>query len=117
MDFTEADAIMIGRAAQSRPWIFQQINQFLQHGQQSVEPELTTIKNWLIQHLENLYEFYGELHGTRIARKHIIWQLGDRPGFQTVKTNLLGCENARRQLGLLNDYFDCLQSRQFDKAG
>jgi tRNA-dihydrouridine synthase B len=117
MDFTEADAIMIGRAAQNRPWIFQQINQYLKNGQHSEEPELIIIKNWLIQHLENLYQFYGEFQGIRIARKHIIWQLGDRPGFLTVKTNLLGSDNAKRQLGLLSDYFDCLQSRQFDKTG
>jgi tRNA-dihydrouridine synthase B len=117
MDFTEADAIMIGREAQNRPWIFQQINQYLNNGYLSEEPELTMIKNWLIQHLKNLYQFYGEYQGTRIARKHIIWQLGDRPGFLTVKTALLGSDNARRQLGLLNEYFDCLQSRQFDKTG
>ncbi len=117
MHFTEADAIMIGRAAQSRPWIFQQINQYLINGQLCEEPELTIIKNWLIQHLENLYQFYGEFQGTRIARKHIIWQLGDKPGFLKVKTTLLGCENANCQLGLLNEYFDCLQSRQFDKTG
>jgi tRNA-dihydrouridine synthase B len=117
MDFTEADAIMIGRAAQSRPWIFQQINQYLENGHPGEEPELKIIKKWLIQHLENLYRFYGEFQGTRIARKHIIWQLGDRPGFLSVKTNLLGCETARRQLGLINKYFDCLQSRQFDKTG
>jgi tRNA-dihydrouridine synthase B len=117
MDFTEADAIMVGRAAQNRPWIFQQINQYLKNGQICEEPELILIKNWLIQHLENLYQFYGECQGTRIARKHIIWQLGDRPGFLTVKNNLLGCENATRQLGLLNEYLDSLQSRQFDKTG
>ncbi len=117
MDFTEADAIMIGRAAQSRPWIFRQINQYLENGLLSEEPELKTIKKWLIQHLENLYHFYGEFQGIRIARKHIIWQLGDRPGFLTVKTNLLGCETASRQLGLINEYFDSLQSRQFDKTG
>jgi tRNA-dihydrouridine synthase B len=117
MDFTEADAIMIGRAAQNRPWIFQQINQYLKNGQICEEPELIIIKNWLIEHLENLYQFYGEFQGTRIARKHIIWQLGDRPGFLTVKNNLLGCENAKRQLGLLNDYIDSLESRQFDKTG
>lgn len=117
MDFTEADAIMIGRAAQIRPWIFQQINQYLELGQLSDEPDLTTIKNWLLQHLENLYQFYGEFQGVRIARKHMIWQLSEQPGFHAVKSSLLGCDNAKSQLGQLNEYFDCLQSRQFDKTG
>ncbi len=117
MDFTEADAIMIGRAAQIRPWIFQQINRYLELGQLSDEPDLTTIKNWLLQHLENLYQFYGEFQGVRIARKHMVWQLSDKPGFLAVKPSLLGCDSAKSQLGQLNEYFDCLQSRQFDRTG
>jgi tRNA-dihydrouridine synthase B len=117
MDFTGADAIMIGRAAHNRPWIFQQIQQYLIHGQLIDEPDITTIKNWLTQHIENLYAFYGEYQGVRIARKHLIWQLSAQPGFKKVKSTLLGCDDAKSQMGLLMEYFDCLQSRQFDKTG
>lgn len=117
MDFTKADAIMIGRAAQKRPWIFQQINQFLDNGQILKEPDITTRKTWLVEHLENLYHFYGEFQGVRIARKHINWQLGDRSDFKGIKPSLMSADNARHQLGLIYDYFDYIQSDHYDKTG
>ena len=116
MDFTAADAIMVGRAAQSRPWIFQQINNYLESGQVSSEPDLITRKSWLLQHLNNLYEFYGEIQGLRIARKHIIWQLASEQQFRHFKPRLLSADNVKNQLGLINQFFDQLHYNQYDKA-
>jgi tRNA-dihydrouridine synthase B len=70
---TGADAIMIGRAAQGRPWIFREIAHFLQYGEHLPAPDANEINNILINHLKNLYDFYGETMGVRIARKHIGW--------------------------------------------
>ena len=73
LQITNADAVMIGRAAQGRPWIFREINHYLKFGKNPPEPDQKEIKNILINHLENLYDFYGEEMGVRIARKHISW--------------------------------------------
>lgn len=116
MDFTAADAIMVGRAAQSRPWIFQQINYFLKTGKICSDPDLTKRKIWLLQHLHNLYEFYGEFQGLRIARKHINWQLGNEHNFQSVKPGIMSANKVNDQLGLINRYFDHLQSDLYDQA-
>lgn len=70
---TGADAIMVGRAAQGRPWIFREIKHFLKYGVHLPEPDAKEINNILINHLINLYDFYGETMGVRIARKHIGW--------------------------------------------
>ena len=70
---TQADALMIGRAAQGNPWIFSQIKHFLEHGQTLKTPTQTEIAAVMEQHLKNLYNFYGETAGVRIARKHIAW--------------------------------------------
>jgi tRNA-dihydrouridine synthase B len=70
---TGADAVMIGRAAQGRPWIFREIKHFLKYGEHLPEPGAKEINNILINHLKNLYDFYGETMGVRIARKHIGW--------------------------------------------
>lgn len=71
--YTKADAIMIGRAAQGRPWIFREINHYLTTDQYLQTPEVTEIHQVLINHLYDLYDFYGEYSGVRIARKHISW--------------------------------------------
>ena len=70
---TGADGLMIGRAAQGNPWIFQQINHFLQTGEHLAEPSVTEVQQILICHLNTLYDFYGEYSGVRMARKHIAW--------------------------------------------
>ncbi len=70
---TDADAIMIGRAAQGNPWLFEQISHFLAHGVLLESPSINEIYRILTQHLENLYSFYGANLGVRLARKHIGW--------------------------------------------
>lgn len=116
MDFAAVDAIMIGRAAHQKPWIFQQINHYLQTGQELEEPDLNTRKTWLLNHLVNLYDFYGEEQGIRIARKHINWQLGSENAFQQAKPLIMATHKVSEQLGLINQYFDFLQTNYFDTA-
>ena len=116
MDFTAADAIMVGRAAQSKPWIFRQIAHYLDTNHELEEPDLKTRKTWLLQHLENLYQFYGEYQGLRIARKHILWQLDKQPGFASFKPGLMSADSIENQLGQINLYFDQLVYGYIDKA-
>lgn len=73
LDYTKADAIMIGRAAQGRPWIFREIDYYLNTNRFLPLPEVNEIHQVLIEHLHDLYQFYGEYSGVRIARKHISW--------------------------------------------
>ena len=73
LDFTRADGIMIGRAAQGRPWIFREIEHFLKTGELLPPPRIDEIQQVMIAHLEDLYAFYGEFTGVRTARKHIGW--------------------------------------------
>ena len=77
---TAADAIMIGRGAQGRPWLFRQIEHFLRTGNHQPEPDDTTIRQVIDDHLQQLHQFYGETMGVRIARKHIRWYLDHRVG-------------------------------------
>ncbi len=104
MDFTAADAIMVGRIAQQRPWIFGQIEEYLSTGVKPEEPADELKKTWLIRHLKNLYAFYGEHQGVRIARKHINWQLGQNQGYNQVKPQLMQALTAARQLGTIESY-------------
>jgi len=75
MDFTGADGILIGRAAQGRPWIFREITHFLETGQTLPTPKWSEVEAILLEHLNALYEFYGDYLGVRIARKHVSWYL------------------------------------------
>lgn len=93
---TGADALMIGRAAQGNPWIFQEINYFLEHGKKLAAPKTSLVRDVMLKHLTTLYTFYGEYMGIRIARKHIGWycknrQNGDafRRFFNTLETTEL----------------------------
>jgi tRNA-dihydrouridine synthase B len=70
---TGADALMIGRAAQGRPWIFREIAHYLSTGEDLPAPDLTEVKAWLLDHLEDHYSLYGEYTGVRSARKHLGW--------------------------------------------
>lgn len=73
LEETKADGIMIGRAAQGRPWLFREIDYYLKTGQKLPDPSNAEIKKILLEHVENLYEFYGQILGVRIARKHVSW--------------------------------------------
>ncbi len=105
LDYTQADAVMIGRAAQGNPWIFQQINHYLTHGEYLAAPTVTEIRQTLIEHLHTLYDFYGDYTGVRMARKHIAWySKGFRDGnpFRQ-QMNLL--EYPQQQLDFTEQFF------------
>ena len=105
---TGADAVMIGRAAQGRPWLLGQVAHFLQHGQRAPDPSLGEIRDILLGHLDHLHAFYGEFSGIRIARKHLGWYAKDRPENATFRAVVNRAQTADQQVRLTRDYFDAL---------
>ena len=105
---TGADAVMIGRAAQGRPWIFREIAHFLETGQVPAPPSPREVRDILLGHLDALYGFHGEAHGVRIARKHLGWYAKDRPESATFRAVVNRAETAGEQARLVRDYFDAL---------
>ena len=102
---TGADGLMIGRAAQGNPWIFREISHFLNTGSTKSPPSLTEVRNVLINHLENLYDFYGNHMGVRIARKHIGWYCRHHTGTEAFRQQINQVERPREQLDLVNEFF------------
>jgi len=107
---TGCDAVMIGRAAQGRPWIFREVAHFLATGELLPEPSLQEIRDVLLGHLEHLHDFYGELAGVRIARKHLGWYAKDRPENADFRAIVNRAESTEAQLRLTRDYFDALMA-------
>ena len=105
---TGADALMIGRGAQGRPWIFREIAHYLASGEKLPEPTPAEVAAILIGHLEHLYAFYGELAGLRIARKHLGWYAKDRPENAAFRHVVTRAESVHEQLRLTRDYFEAL---------
>ena len=108
LQHTGADAVMVGRAAQGRPWIFREIAHFLATGTLLPQPSLHDIRDILLGHLQGLHAFYGEPAGVRIARKHLGWYAKDRPENAAFRAVVNRAETARTQLQLTADYFDAL---------
>ena len=108
LDATGADALMIGRGAQGRPWIFREIAHYLATGELLPEPTPAEVATILLGHLEHLYAFYGEQAGVRIARKHLGWYAKDRPENAAFREVANRAESATAQLGLTRDYFAAL---------
>ena len=102
---TGADGLMIGRAAQGNPWIFQQINHFLQTGENLAEPSVTEVQQILICHLNTLYDFYGEYSGVRMARKHIAWYSKGLRNGNAFRQQMNTLEKAEQQLAFTNAFF------------
>ena len=105
LDYTQADAIMLGRAAQGRPWIFREMAYFLKHEKELPAPELSEIKGIMLEHLENLYILYGEYMGVRIARKHVGWYLQEYTMDAQGKEQFNHLDSAPAQLKLINTLF------------
>lgn len=105
---TGADALMIGRAAQGRPWIFREIAHYLQTGELLAAPKVDEVKQVLLEHLQELYEFYGEYSGCRIARKHIAWYTRGLRGSNEFRQAMYQVESTHEQAKVVNDYFDRL---------
>ena len=110
---TGCDAVLVGRAAQGRPWIFREIAHYLATGEELPPPSLPEVRDILLGHLQHLHAFYGEVSGVRIARKHLGWYAKDRPehseeqraAFRAVVNR---AETPEAQLRLTRDYFDAL---------
>ena len=104
MQHTGADGVLIGRAAQGRPWIFRQISHYLATGEVLPDPSTDEVRDILLGHLDGLYQFYGEYLGVRIARKHVSWYLQNQPGDGFRKHfNQLGCPDT--QIKAVQTYF------------
>ena len=103
---TGADALMIGRAAQGNPWIFQEINYFLEHGTKMAAPEKSHVRDVMLKHLTNLYSFYGEYMGIRIARKHIGWYCKNRPNGEAFRRFFNTLETTELQQKHIYLYFE-----------
>ena len=113
LDVTGADALMIGRGAQGRPWIFREIAHYLATGELLPEPTPAEVGQILLGHLEHLYAFYGELAGVRIARKHLGWYARDRPQNAAFRHVAHRAESADAQLRLTRDYFAALAAGEW----
>jgi len=105
LGYTGADAVMIGRAAQGRPWIFREIQHFLDTGAHLPEPEPAEVRDILLGHLHNLYQFYGEHTGVRVARKHISWYSKGQRGGAAFRQAVNRVESASAQLVLIREFF------------
>jgi len=106
LEYTGADAIMIGRAAQGRPWLFREIGHFLETGESLEPPEVVEIHRILLEHLDDLYSFYGEITGMRMARKHIAWYTKGLADSATFRHAMNQLESTREQLDAVNDFFN-----------
>jgi tRNA-dihydrouridine synthase B len=108
---TGADAIMIGRAAQGRPWIFREIRHFLDRGEALPAPGVEEIRQVILEHLAAHYAFYGEGTGMRVARKHLGWYAANLVGGDAFRHDINRLETAAAQIAAVNRYFDWLATR------
>lgn len=106
LEYTGADAIMIGRAAQGRPWIFREIDHYLKTGEILPPPAITEVRSILMEHLVNLHQFYGEAMGPRIARKHVGWYLQAHDEDRQFRRVFNALETPETQVDALNEYFE-----------
>lgn len=111
LDYTGADAVMIGRAAQGRPWIFREISHFLATGEMPPAPEVTEIHRVLLAHVHDLYGFYGEVTGVRIARKHISWYTKGLAGSAAFRHAMNQLQTCVEQQGAVDEFFGQLASQ------
>ena len=108
LDYTGADAIMIGRAAQGRPWIFREIGHYLRTGTHLPPPTVDEARAVIVEHLDDHYLFYGEGGGVRIARKHLGWYTKDLAGGDAFRREVNAAETIAAQLAAVHRFFDRL---------
>ncbi|MGA0609518.1 tRNA dihydrouridine synthase DusB [Caldimonas sp. KR1-144] len=108
---TGCDAVMIGRAAQGRPWIFREIAHFLATGEDLPAPRTAEVRDWLVEHLHDHHALYGEQSGVRSARKHIGWYVHGLPGGEQLRARINTVTSAGEQVSLVADWFDSLADR------
>ncbi|AUV11462.1 MULTISPECIES: tRNA dihydrouridine synthase DusB [Aeromonas] len=108
LDYTGVDAVMIGRAAQGRPWIFREIRHFLETGTKLPPPDREEVRTLMNEHVTNLHQFYGAYLGARIARKHVGWYLDEEEAGREFRKHFNALDCADAQLEALEAYFDGL---------
>jgi tRNA-dihydrouridine synthase B len=108
LDATGADALMIGRAAQGRPWIFREIAHFLDTGEIAAPPPTLQVRDWLIEHLHDHYSLYGERAGVRTARKHIGWAVHGLPGGRDFRARMNLIEHTAEQAQAVQAFLGAL---------
>ena len=106
LEYTGADGLMIGRAAQGRPWIFREIRSLLERGVRSPEPGTGEVRDIILGHLDALHRFYGEARGVRTARKHLGWYLADRPGGEELRRRIVRVDEAAEQIAVVGRHFE-----------
>ena len=111
LDYTGADAVMIGRAAQGRPWIFREIEHFLKTGTHLLPPTVEEIHTVMLEHINDLYGFYGELAGMRVARKHISWYTKGLAGSAAFRHHMNTLDTIDLQQAAINDFFAELKTK------
>jgi tRNA-dihydrouridine synthase B len=106
LEYTQADGIMLGRAAQGRPWIFREMNHYLETGEILPTPDRQEVKHILLNHLHDLYEFYGTFMGLRIARKHVSWYLSAHDTSRDVRKQFNQLQSPEEQITLITQFFE-----------
>jgi len=106
LDATGCDGLLIGRAAQGRPWIFDEVNFFLERGESRATLALEKVRDIMRAHLEDLYAFYGDETGVRVARKHLSWYFRQHPGQDDLRNRLVLIETPQEQLSTLLEHFE-----------
>lgn len=108
LQYTKADAIMVGRAAQGRPWIFRELAHFLHTSEVLAPPLVRDVKGWLLEHLHDHYSLYGEWAGMLTARKHIGWAVRELPGGEVFRDKMNTLQSCEAQILALSHWFDQL---------
>lgn len=105
LDYTQADGVMIGRGAQGNPWIFREIQHFLQTGEYLAAPKLDEERDVMIAHVKNVQAFYGDIMGVRIARKHVGWYIAKHDPSRKFRQEFNAIDDAQMQIDALNEFF------------
>lgn len=103
---TGADGVMIGRAAQGRPWVFREVRHLLATGDAPPEPDAAEVRDIIRRHLDALHRFYGEARGVKTARKHLGWYLAGRSGGEALRRRFVRIESPAEQFAAIDDYFE-----------
>ncbi|QFI40317.1 tRNA dihydrouridine synthase DusB [Moritella marina ATCC 15381] len=108
LEYTGADGLMIGRPAQGNPWIFREINHYLKTGEKLPVPTADEVRRVILQHVENLHQFYGEFKGVRFARKHVGWYIQHQTDGVEFRKSFNALDSSAEQHLALMKYFDDL---------
>jgi tRNA-dihydrouridine synthase B len=102
---TSADGLMIGRAARGRPWIFRELNDYFQTGKKIAPLEKNNVRDIMLDHLDDLYQFYGDTTGVRVARKHLTWYCAGLNNAEKFRSQVVRVDSASEQIRLTRDFF------------